>query len=157
MKLYIKQQLFRLTDTYDIYDESGNQKYYAKCDFTLAFHKLRVYDRNQEFGFVEQRFNLFTPKFSFYINDQYLGDILKEFTFFYPKYSIDFGNWTIDGDFFDLDYYVKDQSGKTIMHFTKAFFTLSDQYCLDIYDEQYEKICVMIALAVDMAICSQSK
>ena len=157
MKLYIKQQLFRLTDTYDIYDESGIQKYYAKCDFTLVFHSLRVFDKNGQFGHVEQQFNLFTPKFSFYMNNEYLGDILKEITMFYPSYRMDFNGWSIRGDFFDLDYEVLDANGRIIMRFQKAFLTLSDQYCLDIKDERYEKLCVLIALAVDMAICSQKK
>lgn len=155
MKLYIKQKLFKLTDTYDIFDEYGNQQYYAKCDFTLALHRLRVYDENEQFGCVQQHFSLLLPKFSFYIHDEYLGDILKEFTLFRPSYTMDFHGWKIKGDFFNLDYDVIDEQGNIIMHFSKAFLSLSDQYCLDIIDERYEKLCVLIALAVDMAICSQ--
>ena len=70
---------------------------------------------------------------------------------------MDFNGWRIDGDFFDLDYQVYDQNGNVIMTFQKAFFSIADQYCLDIKDEQYERLCVLIALAVDMAICSQKK
>ena len=157
MKLYIHQQLFRLTDTYDIFDEHGNQKYYAKCDFTFILHSLRVYDQNQQFGHVEQQLSLFMPKFDFYMDNQYLGNIIKEFTFFYPSYRMDFNGWRIDGDFLDLDYKVYDASGNVIMIFYKEIFTIGDKYCLDIKDEKYERLCVLIALAVDMAICSQKK
>ena len=58
MKLYIKQKLFKLTDTYDIFDAYGIPQYYAKCDFTLALHRLRVYDENEQFGYVQQHFSL---------------------------------------------------------------------------------------------------
>lgn len=154
MKLYIKQKLFKLTDTYDIYDEHGNQKYYAKCDFTLLLHRLRVYDNVKQFGHVEQHFS-FMPTFSFYLDEQYLGEIQKKFTLFYPAYTMNFNGWTIDGDFFDMDYEVKDEYGNLVMHFHKEWFTITDQYCLEIIDPQHEKLCVLIALAVDMAICSQ--
>ena len=157
MKLYIRQKLLRITDTYDIYDESGRKKFYAECDFTLFLHKLRVYEGNEEFGLVQQEFNLFTPKFSFYMNNEYLGDILKEFTFFYPSYHMDFNGWRIDGDFFDLNYNVYDQNDNIIMTFKKEFLSFTDEYYLDIKDEKYERLCVLIALAVDMAICSQKK
>lgn len=157
MRLYIRQKLLRLTDTYDIYDENGNKKYFAECDFTLFLHKLRVYDRNEEFGLVQQELNLFMPKFSFYMNNEYLGDILKEFTLFYPSYRMDFNGWRIDGDFFDLDYQVVDQNNNVIMRFKKELLSFTDEYYLDIIDERYERLCVLITLAVDMAICSQKK
>lgn len=35
MKLLIKQRVFSWTDTYDIYDEYGNVRYFVKGDFFL--------------------------------------------------------------------------------------------------------------------------
>lgn len=157
MKLYIRQKLLRLTDTYDIYDESGKRKYFAECDFTLFLHRLRVYEGNEEFGLVQQELSLFLPKFEFHMNNEYLGSIIKEFTLFFPSYRMDFNGWRIDGDFFDLDYDVYDQNGKIIMSFQKELISFTDEYYLDIKDEKYERLCVLIALAVDMAICSQKK
>ena len=34
MKLLIKQRVFSWTDTYDIYDEYGNVRYFVKGDFS---------------------------------------------------------------------------------------------------------------------------
>lgn len=36
MKLLIKQRVFSWTDTYDIYDEDGNVRYFVKGDFSLS-------------------------------------------------------------------------------------------------------------------------
>lgn len=33
MKLLIKQRVFSWTDTYDVYDEDGNPKYFVKAEF----------------------------------------------------------------------------------------------------------------------------
>lgn len=155
MKLYIKQHILTLTDTYDIYDENGDMKYYAKCDFTLFLHQLRIYHNNQQIGHVEQHFKFFEPEFSFYLNGEYLGNIVKKVTFLRPQYYLSFNNWRIEGNVFGFDYQVYDSSGNIIMTFSKELFTIGDRYCLNILDDKYEQLCVCIALAVDMAICSQ--
>ncbi len=155
-KLYIKQKFLALTDTYDIYDENEYPKYFAQCDFTLMLHRLRVYDGDVEFGYVEQQFKFFEPEFSFYLNDKFIGNIVKELTFFKPRYYLDFNDWRIEGDLFGLDYEVFDGQGHVIMSFSKDLFRFTDHYCLTIFDDENEKLCLLIALAVDMAVCSQS-
>ena len=44
MKLLIKQRVFSWTDTYDVYDESGNVKYFVKAEFLSIGHRIHVYD-----------------------------------------------------------------------------------------------------------------
>ena len=41
MKLLIKQRVFSWTDTYDIYDEDENVRYFVKGDFFSIGHRLR--------------------------------------------------------------------------------------------------------------------
>ena len=154
-KLYIKQKFFALTDTYDIYDENGNLKYFAKCDFTFMLHQLRIYENDEQFGHIEQHFKFFEPEFSFYLDGELIGNIVKEFTFFKPMYYLNFNDWRIEGDFWGLDYEVFDSHGNMMMSFTKEFLTLTDHYCLTIFDDENEKLCLLIALAVDLAVCSQ--
>lgn len=155
MKLYIKQKIFTLTDTFDIYDENNYKKYFAKCDFTLMLHQLRIYQNNKQIGHVAEHFKFLEPEFSFYLNNDYIGNIVKEMTLFRPKYHLNFNDWRIEGDFFGLDYEVFDSRGNIIMSFYKEFFALSDCYCLDIKDERNEQLCLLIALAVDLAVCTQ--
>ena len=155
MKLYIRQKILSLTDTFDIYDEYQNQKYYAKCDFTILLHQLRVFQNGVQIGHVSEHFKLLEPEFSFYLNDQFIGKIIKEITLFRPKYHLNFNDWRIEGDFFGLDYDVFDSRGNIIMSFSKALFAFSDCYCLDIKDPKNEKLCLLIALAVDLAVCTQ--
>ena len=46
MKLLIKQRVFAWGDTFDIYDEAGNVKYFVKGEVFSLGHKLHVYDMN---------------------------------------------------------------------------------------------------------------
>ena len=44
MQLLIQQRVFSWSDTYDIYDEQGNQKYFVKNELISLGHRLHVYD-----------------------------------------------------------------------------------------------------------------
>ena len=54
MKLLIKQRVFSWSDTYDVYDESGNSIYYVKAEFLSLGHRLHVYDHTgNEIGLIK--------------------------------------------------------------------------------------------------------
>ena len=55
MRLLIKQRVFSWTDSYDVYDENENPKYFVKAEFFSLGHQLHVYDRNNhELGVIRQ-------------------------------------------------------------------------------------------------------
>ena len=45
MQLLIKQRVFSWTDTYDVYDEHENPKYFVKAEFFALGHQIHVYER----------------------------------------------------------------------------------------------------------------
>lgn len=64
MRLFIKQRVFLWTDSYDIYDEAGNKKYFVKAELIALGHQLHVYDcQGNEIGMVKQRLLVFMPTF----------------------------------------------------------------------------------------------
>ncbi len=44
MKLLIKQRVFSWSDTYDVYDENGNPKYFVKNEIFALLHRIHVSD-----------------------------------------------------------------------------------------------------------------
>ncbi len=71
MQLLIKQRVFSWSDTYDIYDEQGNQKYFVKNEFISLGHRLHVYDAaHNEIGFIKQKLFCFLPTFEIEWNGQ---------------------------------------------------------------------------------------
>ena len=64
MQLLIKQRVFSWTDTYDVYDEHENPKYFVKAEFFALGHQIHVYDKSgKEVGMVKQRLFAVLPCF----------------------------------------------------------------------------------------------
>lgn len=154
MRLLIKQRVFSWTDTYDIYDEQGNEKYFVKAEFFSIGHKLHVYDKSQrEIGVIHQRLLSFMPTFEIEMQGRIVGSIQKKFSLFTPKYEIDCNGWRAEGDFFGWDYDV--YSGcSSIIHISKELFRWGDTYVLDFVNPADEIMGLLLVLAIDAANCS---
>ena len=62
MQLLIKQRVFSWTDTYDVYDEKEEPKYFVKAEFFALGHQIHVYDKSgREVGMVKQRLLTLLP------------------------------------------------------------------------------------------------
>lgn len=96
MRLLIKQRVFSWTDSYDVYDENENAKYFVKAEFFSLGHQLHIYDRNdRELGVIRQRLFTLLPAFEIEIGGQVKGEIRKQFSFSNPdtRLIITAGAW----------------------------------------------------------------
>ena len=86
MKLLIKQRVFSWTDTYDVYDEYGNPKYFVKGEFLSIGHKIHIYrhDTGEEVGMVREKLMTVMPRFELIAGGRALGSIQKRFALFKP-------------------------------------------------------------------------
>ena len=63
MKFLIKQRAFSWSDTFDIYDEYENKKYFVQAEFLSLGHRLHVYDMNgHEVGLIKEKVLTFLPE-----------------------------------------------------------------------------------------------
>ena len=155
MKLLFKQRLFSWFDSYDIYDEDGNSAYTVKGQLSLG-HCLKIYDAaDNEVGTIQERIFTLLPKFEVYLGDQYVGSISKEFSFFTPKFNIDYNGWHVEGDFFEWDYSILDQSGRQIAEVSKQLFNWTDTYVIDVQNPNDALGALMLVLAIDAEKCSR--
>lgn len=91
MKLLIKPSVFSWMDTYNIYDENENPKYFVKNKVFFFLQRIHIQDRNgNEIRLIKQSFSLFMSKFDIEIGGRYLGSLAKRFTLFRPKYNLDY-------------------------------------------------------------------
>lgn len=74
MQLLIKQRVFSFTDTYDVYDENQNQRYFVKGELFSFGHKIHVFDQSgKEIGSISEKiFKLFPTLFAW--GDTYVID-----------------------------------------------------------------------------------
>ena len=156
MKLLIKQRVFSWTDSYDIYDEQGNTRYFVKADFLALGHHLRVYNQQEEeIACVHEKLLTMRPAFEIEIEGTVRGRVQKKFTFLKPKYEIDYNGWRVEGDFLGWDYDVYEGCG-SIIHISKEPLHWGDTYVIDIANPAHELEALMLVIAIDAANCSES-
>lgn len=157
MKLLIKQRVFSWSDTYDVYDEDGNAKYFVKGEFFSLGHQIHVYDSrtSEEIGVIHQKLFSLMPRFEVEIRGRVIGEIQKKFTLFRPRYEIEYNGWSVDGDFFGWNYEVLNGSYK-VMQIEKELLRWGDTYVIDFNNPEDEIQGLMLVIAIDAANCSQN-
>lgn len=147
MKLIFKQKILSFLDSYKVYDENDNV--YFEIKGKLSFGKLfKIYNsNNEEIGTLKRNLFTFLPTYSIYKGEEKLGEIKKKFTFLKPKFELSFNNYTVEGNFFEWDYEVK-QNDIVIASISKEFFHFTDTYVINV-DESDALIVLMIVLAID--------
>lgn len=154
MKLLIKQRVFSWTDTYDVYDEAGNVRYFVKAEFLALGHRLHVYDAaRREVGVIRQKLMTLLPVFEIEVGGVVRGRIEKRFTLFKPKYEVDFNGWRAEGDFLGWEYDV--YSGcSAVIHISKQLLHWGDTYAIDIANPADELMGLLLVIAIDAANCT---
>lgn len=155
MRLLIKQRVFSWTDSYDVYDEEGNVKYFVKAEFLSLGHQLHVYDVNRnEIGVIREKLLSLLPAFFIETDGTTRGKIQKKFTFFRPQYEIDCNGWRVEGDFLGWNYDV--YSGcSSIMHISKELLHWGDTYVIDFVNPSDELMGLLLVIAIDAANCTE--
>lgn len=156
MKLLIKQRVFTWTDTYDVYDETGEPRYEVEAEFFTLGHQIHVYDKRsgKELGSIHQKLFRFLPAFEIVINGAVRGEVQKQFSFLLPHYHVDFLGWDVEGDFLNWDYSVT-QGGRTVMRISKEPFHWGDTYVLSYDNPAIEMPGLLLAIAIDAANCGK--
>ena len=154
MQLLIKQRVFSWTDSYDVYDETGEARYFVQAEFLSFGHQIHVYEKRsgREVGSIHQKLFSFTPTFEIVIDGQVRGEVYREFTFFRPRYRVDFRGWDVQGDFMSWDYQVMRGSAE-VMSISRELFTWGDTYVLR-YDNPADEVPgLLLVIAIDAANC----
>lgn len=155
MELLIKQRVFSWTDTYDVYDETGEAKYFVKVEFFSLGHQIHVYDKRTgtELGSIHQRLLTLMPTFDIVIDGQVRGTVRKRFTLFRENYEVDYRGWEVEGDFLGWDYRVM-QGTQEVMSISKELFRWGDTYALHYNNPANEFPGLLLVIAIDAANCS---
>jgi len=152
MKLYFKEKFFSLLGSYEIYDEDENVLYTAEGQLSLT-SVVDIYDRDDNLeGTIKKVFLTFLPKYEFYHNGEYAGLLTKNFTLFKQSFDLDLHNWSVQGDFLNLEFEIEDECGNQIAYISRELFHMTQHYCLEVYDEGNVLDVLMIVLAICLEI-----
>lgn len=157
MELMIKQRIFSWTDSYDVYDETGEARYFVEAEFLTLGHQIHVYDKRsgREVGSIHQKLFNFLPTFEIVIDGQVRGQVHKEFSLFTPRYQVDFRGWDVQGDFLNWDYQVM-RGNAEVMTISKQWLTWGDTYVLRYSNPADEMPGLLLVIAIDAANCDRN-
>ena len=161
MQLRIRQRIFSWTDSYDVFDETGYDKYEVRGALLSLGHQIHVYRKHvgeteAEVGCIREKLFTLMPTFEIEKDGYVCGTIRKKFTFFSEDYEVDYRNWHVEGDFLGWDYRVR-ENGKIVATISKELFNFSDTYVLNYYNPADEAAALLLVLAIDAANCSHNK
>ena len=155
MQLMIKQRVFSWSDTYDVFDETGEAKYFVKAELFSFGHQIHVYDKRtgEEVGSIHQKLFTFMPTFEIVIDGRVRGSVKRKFTLFSQNYEVDYRGWDVEGDFMGWDYRVM-QGPLEVMSISKELFHWGDTYALRYDNPANELPGLLLVIAIDAANCS---
>lgn len=153
MRLLIKQRVFSWSDTYDVYDEQGNVKYYVKGEIFSLVHNIHVYDsQHRELAVIREKILTLLPAFEVEIGGRIVGTIQKKLTLFRPQYELDYNGWRVEGDFLEWNYDVYN-AVSPVVHINREWLSWGDTYTIDILNEKDELDGLLLVIAIDAANC----
>ena len=158
MELLIKQRVFSWTDSYDVYDETGEPRYFVKAEFFSFGHQIHIYDKRtgEELGSVHQKLFTLLPTFELVMGGRTVGIIRRRFTLFSQSYEVDYRGWDVEGDFLGWDYRVY-RGREPVMDITKQWLSWGDTYRIQFDDPADELAGLLLVIAIDAANCTHNE
>jgi uncharacterized protein YxjI len=154
MRFLIRQRIFSLTDSFTIKDELQNDRYLVRGSFFSLGDKLRIYDLlGNELVYIEQKLFRLMPEYEIYLAGKLAGRVKKKFTLFSHRFEIEseLGNYTVEGDFFGLDFTIRKNNYPAAV-VSKKFFSLSDTYGVEIGEQENEVFMLALVIVIDQTI-----
>ncbi len=153
MRYVIRQKVFSLGDSFAIKNEMGDDLFIVQSQLLSFGKKLRIYDlAGNELCYIEQQLFRFMPEYNIYLAGQLVANVKKKFAFFRNDFEISShqGRYDVEGDFFAHEFsLIKD--GRIAARISKAFFSFTDTYGVDI-DDNYDQVTTLaLAIVIDMA------
>lgn len=148
MKLYISERFLTLKDKAAVTDENGAVRYYVHGDFAIA-KKYYVDDVNgTQLASVVQKKISSTGTCVVSRNGNDIAEIVPKITLFKPKYEVKRLGWTIEGNFNQDKYSIK-QNGKAIVNVNVRLLMKGNAYEIDITDGIDEVNALAVVLVIE--------
>jgi len=150
MKLYLKEKMFTVLDSFYVKDDKGKNRYEIKRKFEPAIGlKLHIYDDNgKELAYIKEKKITIRPKFRIFVDGEHSATITKKIIALRPKYEVEELGWTIKGNLIEHDYKIKGKDGD-VMSIHKGILTLRDTFVMEFEDDKHIPEALAVVLAID--------
>ena len=151
MKNYLVKQKFRLGgERFDIKDDRGNVDYQVEGSFFQISKTFTIYDsQGQIVSQITKTLITLLPQFEIKLSSGHSFYIRKKFSFLRDKYKFDNLGLRVEGNIWDLNFRLLDDSNQVVAEITKELFHLTSTYQVSVYDEIYSDLVISLCIAID--------
>lgn len=158
MRYVVRQKIFSLGDSFSIKDEFGNDVFMARRQLFTFGKKLRIYDLfDNELCYIEQKIFKFLPEYNIFMGDQHVANVKKKLAFLKNDFVISSpdAQYYIDGNLWAREFNIF-RDGRLVAVISKAFFSFTDTYGVDIDDAEDQVRILALAIVLDMVCHDQN-
>jgi len=160
MQYMMKQKLFSWGDDFYIKDENGTDRFFVDGKVFSLGNQLSFQDLSrQELCFIKQVVLSWGPTYEIYKGECLWATVKKElFTFSHCRFEVDEPgavHLEAEGDFMD-HHYVFTRGAKQVADVSMEYFTLGDNYGVNILAGEEDVLILACTVVIDMA-CHERK
>ncbi len=153
MRYLMKQKFWALGNDFTIKDKQGNDIYFIDGKAFSLGDKLSFQDMvGNELAYISQKIFSFKKRYNIYRNGNLFAEVIKELSLFKDKFTVDIpgpNDYEVRGNFWDHEYSFL-RSGREVAHVSKAYFTLTDSYGIDVIDGEDDITILATAVVIDL-------
>ena len=152
MRYIIRQKVFSLGDSFNIKDEAGNDIFIVRSQLLSFGQKLRIFDLlDNELCYIEQKLFKFMPEYDIYVGGELIANVKKKFALLKHDFDITgvATQYYIEGDFLAHEFNII-KGDQRIAQVSKAFFTFTDTYGVDVDNSADQVGTLALAIVIDM-------
>lgn len=148
--LFLQTDMFTIHQRSSISDINDTVRFNIVTDFPSIHDQTYIYDQNEKqiSEFSSALFS-FHDRHTITLSNGISFDLTSElFHFFTTVMNIEELGWTLEGDFLNLNFTIKDRNSQLIAVVCQKAFSMHDRYCMDIYDLSYTNEIVTVVVVL---------
>ena len=155
----MRQKWLSWGDDYTVADEAGQPQYFIDGRSFSFGNKLAFQDmQGKELAFIAQKLLAWGPTYEIYRGGELAAVVKKSlFTLFRAEFTVDVPgpeDLVAQGDFWDYEYQFT-RGSRSVARVSKAFFSLTDTYGIEIAEEEDDVLILAAAVVIDQ--CSHER
>lgn len=152
MKLYLKQRVFTLIDSYDIYDSTQMPVYSVKRRYLEFPPGFDIYTNSGESIFsVRRHYKFFVRSYDILHNGMSVATLDQRFSLFERAFDITTvtgDTFAVEGDYFAWNFTIT-KNGMPYASIKKVLLSWGDSYEIDVYDDRECAFATALVIAID--------
>lgn len=148
MRYYMRSKFFKIKEDFWIKDENKQEAYFVDNKFLTFGLQFDIIKNDKVLYFVKEKLATLMSRYEVFENNEVVAKINQKFTLLKERIEVEskYGNLEIVGSIFDYNYKIY-RSGEVIATTTKEFFSLTDNYFVDInFKDEAFILCLVVII-----------